>query len=348
MLPSHVDLADLKASVRDCLPSLSSAPSHTPEAFLEAAMGWANRWVTSLNRADISNIAPFALVFCEHKLPTEAGWNACPFFREEAPKGVGGVIAATATSFFSVQLLETKATDLRALGEALIDCGFEESPMLIVDPADSRMYYCLKGVSNERSTFSLAGQRLRNVTKSTVDASLAEFHLEHTKYPDGFSHLWHDRPSRTLRRDAEAIVRDALFLHFRHVTFSSQYIVREELLPSGRADISIHELVNGHRTACLFELKVLRSRGMTKKSGAGAKTYNDKAMLHHARMGVRQAQKYKEAAKADLAYVCLFDGRDTETAMPTISALAAERGIEFQKFFMETSTRDDLEVGAVA
>lgn len=345
-LPSHVRKSLLQESARELLPGLSSAPSDSPEAFLEVAMSWLSAWINEHGEDAVRKVAPFALVYT----PTVPGtsisghWVKAPFFRDARPLALSGLIVATSTSMLDVCTQATNAKDLSELGSQLCALGLEEYPMLVVDARRGMVLHCVGGPERKRTTMTLEMSPIVDLTQQLIDEELDRFHGQNTQYPDGLTHAWHDRAQRVIRSDSEAIIRDELYKHFKYVAFRSKYIVREEQTPAGRTDISIYDSHQNNILACVLELKVLRSRGMNKKTGAGSRPYDLNIMMRHARMGVRQAQKYKEVASpnAKWAYICLYDGRDKDTAMPDIEAVAVARGVIYKKFYMEKSTRDDL------
>lgn len=342
-IPAHIDQSILQETVRALLPSLSAAPSDTPSAFFEAVLFWLNAWISEHGENAVKKIAPFALVYTP-SLPVDGAWAKAPFFREARPLALSGVVVATSTSMLDVRMQETGARDLMEIGSQLCALGLDECPMLVVDAPRSMMLYCSGKPEGKRTAMTLDMSPITNLTQSSIDEQLERFHTQHTQYPDGFTHAWHDRSQGVIRSDSEAIIRDALYLHFKNVAFRSKFIVREEQTPAGRTDISIFDTHQNNTLACVLELKVLRSRGMSKKTGKGTRSYKAEVMERHARMGIRQAQKYKEAANpnAKWAYICLYDGRDKDEAMPDIEAVATARGVIYKKYYMEKSTRDDL------
>ena len=351
MKPDHVSRADLQGVLRELLPNLNSAPSDSPEAFVEAAMLWLSRWVSEHGEVKVRSVAPFAILGAAdatdvHDANPAGGWTVEPFFRDELPLSVGGHLALTSSSMLEVFVRPTAATSLAELGNEILALGLGERPMIVVHPEDGRLVICPKGVHGSRLAAALDLRPITNLSEAVIDAELQRFHAEHTQFPNGFAHVFHDRKARVLISDAEGIVRDNLYLHFKHVAFRSKFIVREDHTPAGRTDLSIYDSQQNNSLACVIELKVLRSRGMSKKTGVGTRDYSAKVTLRHARMGVRQAQKYKEIAtpNAQWGYICLFDGRDTDEDMPEVSAVADARGILYRRYFMESSARDDLDI----
>ncbi len=349
-LPAHVALADLREILKSRVGAISPQPSDSARAFLEAATFWVNEWAMKHGEAAITMVQPFALVYRVEDAPAAAGpWTTHHLFREHRPLEIGGLVAVTTTSMLKVQVYTSGCTQLPKLCDCIEALGLAGQPMLVVDPKNKSMIYAPKGLEGERAELPIVLVPITHLTAQMVEGSLNDFHSGYLEYPDGYAHIWYERSSRTMMRDAEAIVRDHLYLHFRNVTFQSQYVAREEQTTAGRPDVSIHDIQDQPKTNYLFELKVLRSRGMPKLGSArpaasvsSAKTYNEKSMLLHARMGVRQAAKYQKANKAKAAYICLYDGRDDDTPMPTVRALAQAEGIEYRKYYMQISTRDDL------
>jgi hypothetical protein len=345
-IPLHVDAKLLKETAKELLPDLTGAPSDTPPAFLSAVITWLERWLAKHGEEALGGMLPFVLL-CPPDivaLNLAVGWTEEPFFREAKPLPLGGKIIATTTSMLEVRVLESQATDLPSLGRKLIELGFRECPMLIIDPANAMSIHCANGLAGHRMEMDLQMAPIVDLTELLVDSHLDQFHIEYTRYPNGFCAAWHDRPAGVIRSDAEEVVRNDLFLYFKNVAFRSCYIIREEHTSVGRSDISIIDTRLGNRLACIFELKVLRTRGMNRKSGAGSRSYTLEVMTRHARMGVRQAKKYKDVAKPSpqWAYLCVYDGRDEDTSLPDVETLAGTSGVLYRKYYMERSTRDDL------
>ncbi|MBU1360127.1 MAG: hypothetical protein KKC79_02875 [Gammaproteobacteria bacterium] len=347
-LPQHVDRSSMQAVLRARLQAVNSRESDSGQAFLLRVSKWMHRWsqqcLAEKGAAGIKGIAPFAVVMPPLAgVDPSAGWADTPFFDEEPPTDLGGCIAVTSTSFAHVQTLSTGCTRLNDLGERLTDLGLRDQPMAVVIPSKGLVQLCPGGVFSERISINLDAAPLTDVDETTMDRELASFHDSHTRYPNGFSHAWHDRKQRVLRRDAEDIVRDSLFIYLHYKAFRSKIVVREHQTSVGRSDISLLDnSSNQPITACVMELKVLRSRGMTKSKNE--KPYKPEAMRRHCLMGVKQAIKYKSVENAPLAYLCLYDGRDADDEVLDAKTAADAGVILYRRYFMETSTRDDLAV----
>lgn len=351
IIPGHVGKTDLQDVVSSLLSTLNSAPSDSPEAFIEAGMMWVSRWIDRHGEDAVKAIAPFALVYGPSPASgctcakDGAGWSDELFFREALPMDVGGKLCVTSTSMLEVTGRTSHAKSLADLGNELVASGLGAQPMVVVDPGNALIVCCPRGLKGQRASVKMDMSPLLDLTQQIIDDELARFHAEHTEFPDGLAHVFHDRKERILLSGAEAIVRDNLFQHLKYRAFRSKFIVREDHTPAGRSDIAIYDSQNGNRLACVIELKVLRSRGMAKTTGAGTRTYDDKKMFRHVRMGTRQAQKYKEIASppAKWAYVCAFDGRDVDQELAGIQAIADARGVLYRRYFMQVSARDDLD-----
>lgn len=345
-LPQHVDRSSMQASLRARLQTVNSRESDSSQAFLLRVSEWMHVWfglcLDQKGAKGIKGIAPFAVVMPPlGGVDPSAGWADAPFFDEAPPADLGGCIAVTSTSFAHVQTLSTDCTRLEDLGKRLVELGLRNQPMAVVVPCKGLVRLCPGGVFSERISISLDAAPLTDVDETTMDRELASFHDSHTRYPNGFAHVWHDRKLRVLRREAEEIVRDALYIYLHYKAFRSKTLVREHQTPVGRSDISVLDnSSNQPITACVMELKVLRSRGMTKSKNE--KRYKPEAMRRHCLMGVKQAIKYKSVESAPLAYLCLYDGRDSDAEVPDVKTAADAGFILYRRYFMETSTRDDL------
>lgn len=352
VIPEHVAKTDLESVVARVLSQLNSAPSDSPEAFLESALMWVSRWVAQHGEEAVKSLAPFAIVYepalgdAGGWVKDGSGWADEPLFREDLPIDVGGKMCATTTSMLNVTGKSTVSKTLGDLGKELTAAGLDSQPMVIVQPANGQAICCAEGLKGQRASVSFDMAPLIDLTEKLIDEELEKFHAEHTKFPDGLAHVFHDRKQRVLFSGAESIVRDNLYQHLKYRAFRSKWIVREETTPAGRSDLAIYNKDNEHRLACVIELKVLRSRGMSKKAGAGTRDYDDKTMFRHVRMGIRQAQKYRHIASppAKWAYVCAFDGRDLDLDLPDVEELAKSRNVLYRRYFMEVSARDDLEI----
>lgn len=346
-LPQHVDRSSMAAVLRARLQAVNGRESDSGHAFLLRVSQWMHGWsqqcLREMGPAGMKRVAPFAVVMPPLTgADPSAGWVDAPFFDEDPPSDLGSCIAITSTSFAHVQTVYTGCTRLKDLGDQLTNLGLRDQPMAVVIPGGGLVQLCPAGVFGEKISINLDAAPLSDVDEGTMDRELKSFHDLCTRYPDGVSHAWHDRKQRVLRRDAEAIVRDALFVYLSWKAFRTKNVLREHQTTVGRADISLLDNSrNQPITACVMELKVLRSRGMTKLKKE--KPYKPEAMRRHSLMGVRQAIKYKGAENAPLAYVCLFDGRDDDGDVADAITAAQRDGILYRRYFMETSTRDDLE-----
>lgn len=340
-LPSHVSVNDLRAVLDAELPLLSSAPSDSARGFLESILVWVMQWAAANSSIDFEKYPPFAFLL-DDGTSEYSGWAIWDFFKEEYPNNIGGRLIATSSALYSVRTIETNATSLSGLGEELSKLSLADNAMVVVDPSKGRMILALEGIRKPRIQLSLTSSPIIDVDEATVDNALSEFERDYTRYPDGYAHIWFDRPKRVLYREAEAIVRDNLLLFFKHKVFNSQHVARETQLPVGKVDLTILDR-KSNKFACVLELKVLRSRGMPKNPAKGSFTlYKRKHMVLHAKQGVRQAEKYKEASEATLAYLCCFDGRDSNDILTEAKTIADEKGILYRQYYMEISTRDDL------
>lgn len=349
--PGHVSRADLQGVLKELLPALNSAPSDSPEAFVEAAMLWLSRWVAEHGETKAQSAAPFAVIgggdfSTLHIEGSESGWTNEPFFRDELTLAAGGHIVLTTASMLEVFMRPTAAASLSELGKDILALGLGERPMIVVLPARKKVMVCPRGVNGPRVAAALDLTPVIELSEEVIDEELKRFHAQHTQFPNGYSHVFHDRKGRVLRSDAEDCIRDDLYRYFKWLAFRSKYIAREDHTPAGRTDLSIYDTQQNNRLACVIELKVLRSRGMSRKSGGGTRDYSAATTFRHARMGVRQAQKYKEVATPNAlwGYICLFDGRDADEDMPEVKAVADTRGVLYRRYFMENSARDDLEI----
>lgn len=350
-VPSHVDKADLKLTAKDLLPMLSSTPSDSPSGFLDSTMQWVMEWIFKHGQDAVQKITPFAIVDVRpSQLQPASNWRKAHFFRESKSLQIGGCVVATSTSMLEVYVQNTQLQDLDGLGAVLENAGLADHPMLVVDPNAGLAIHCLHGMNGVRVSMDLSMAPIVDLSEQKIDAELLQFHLTHTQYPNGYVRPWHNRLDRVMRSDAEALVRDAMYRYFKWQVFRSKYIVREEFTTVGQADISIYDSQLGNVLAAVFELKVLRSRGLPQNPMRPAKPYKEEVMVRHSSMGVRQAHKYRIAAipRGKWAYLCLYDGRDAkaeteEAELLTVKSLAEENNILYRRYFMETSTRDDLD-----
>jgi len=346
MLPSQVSLDELRATISENIAQLTGRPSDTPDGFLEAMFDWVIRWRSRNAGLSFTGYEPFAFVHhaADLSTPDPAEWGEVLLFRECLSADIGGRLFLTTSPMLSVLSSATQCVGLKGIALALEKFDFKAMPTLIVDPAHNEVHYCPKGIEGSRGTLTLNGRKLTPVTVDNIDTALEDFHRDHTKYPDGYtSHCFDDRSHRVLRREAEEIIRNALFLQLRQVTFQTQLVTREDFLPVGRPDISIWDMSDRARAECVFELKVLRSRGTTRSLRGKPKSYDEAKMYRHSRMGLSQARKYKQATNAALAYLVCFDGRDNNSPQSEIEELCQEQGVISRRYYMETSTRDDLE-----
>lgn len=345
-LPQHVSRSSMQAVLRSRLQEVNGRESDSGHAFLLRVSQWMHGWseqcLAELGVSGLKAVAPFAVVMPPLAgADPLAGWADAPFFDLEPPSDLGGYIAITSSSFAHVRTLRTGCTKLAELAERLSALGLRDQPMAVVVPGKGLVQLCPDGVFSEKISINLDAAPLTDIDEATMDRELGSFHDLCTRYPDGVSHSWHDRKQRVLRREAEAIIRDALFMYLNWKAFRTKSVIREHQTTVGRADISLLDN-SGHQavTACVMELKVLRSRGMTKSKKE--KPYKPETMRRHCLMGVKQAIKYKRAENAPLAYLCLFDGRDDDDEVVDARTAANAEDIKYRRYFMETSTRDDL------
>lgn len=346
-LPQHIDRSSMRAVLRARLQAVNGRDSDSAQAFLLRVSQWMHGWsqqcLAEKGGNGMKGISPFAVMLLPlGGIDSSAEWTSVAFFDEDPPADLGGCIAITSTSFAHVQTFSTGCTRLKDLGEQICAMGLDKQPMAVVIPSKGLVQLCPEGVYGDKISVDLDAAPLTDIDEATLDRELAQFHDWSTRYPDGVSHCWHDRGKRVLRRDAEAIVRDALFMYLSWKAFRSKIVLREHQTSVGRSDISLLDNSrNQPLTACVMELKVLRSRGMTKSKNE--KPYKPETMRRHSLMGVKQAVKYKNSENAPLAYLCLYDGRDGDDDIVDAKTAAAAGDILYRRYFMETSTRDDLE-----
>lgn len=343
-LPGHVKQKDLVEVLKQKLASTSNAPADSPQAFLERAMEWVETWAGLYSPQDLERVGPFAIVYGPHwDFAADPAWSESEFFREDPDLDLGGQVALTTSPMDCVLVTNTGARRLKDLGQQIRELGLQGRPCLIVNAGKNAIYVCTAGHSGPRVEVPLDAEPSTRVTEEAINAKLDEFHVQVTRYPDGVGHVWHNRSTRVLKRDSEAIIRDWLFVLFGGLQkrTKSLLVVREYQSTVGRPDLCFYELRDATALIkCVMELKVVRSRGMTKSTKE--KPYKQEVMDRHALMGVKQATKYKSAERAPIGYVCLYDGRDVNAEMASIKLAADQAGIVYRRFFMETSTRDDL------
>ncbi len=348
-IPLHINPADLRASAGVGAPQITPAASDSPEAFLQAARLWLERWVAK-HGDTVKTVPPFAIA-CEPQLGSgrvRAQTNYAPvyMFREELPLTIGGNIFVTTTSMQNVEGRVAAAKTISELATVLIADGLGAEPCLVVNAAEGYVVVCQGGVNGQRYQATLNMHPIVDLTEALIDEELEKFHADYTQFPSGLAHVFHDRKARVLLRKAEDIVRDNLFQHLQFRAFGSKLIIREGHTSAGRTDITIIDSQQNNRVACVIELKVLRSRGLARRKDGtiGSREYRPEVMVEHARMGVRQAEKYKKIADPNAlwGYVCLFDGRDKDEDLPDVQKVAGERGILYRRYYMEENARVDL------
>jgi hypothetical protein len=350
MLPPQVSLEELRQTIQQEIAQLSARPSDLPDGFLEAMFVWVNKWWIKNSSHCHDDYAPYAFVHnpADMAAPDPGAWNEIILFREAYSAKIGGKVFLTTSPMLTVYQCQKSHTDIESLGAVLTGLSYTNLPTLIADPAHQEVHYCPEGIIGKRVTLKMDGRRITSVTVENIDQALESFHRDQTEYPDGItSHCFDNRKARILRREAEAIIRNALFLEFKRAIFQTQYVAREEQLPVGRPDISIYDTPDLSRAACIFELKVLRSRGTTRQLRGKPKEYDEQTMYRHAHMGFSQARKYKDATNALLTYLVCFDGRDNDTPQTKIDNICQENDVIPRRYYMKTSTRDDLDDGAV-
>jgi hypothetical protein len=211
-------------------------------------------------------------------------------------------------------------------------------PTAIFIPGERALLIYWNGVSNQM-TLSANPALLKGLNIADLKSTIDRYHEVYTRFPDGLGNCWHSATDRVVNKNAEAAIRNTLFIFLGLVVFRTDYVIREHQLPNGRVDIFIWGVALGsmhdHR---VIELKVLRSRPSTWHKDKPNRPHSRDSVKKYCERGVRQAARYKAMTAASEAHLVCFDAQ-LENEDMGIDAYAVTQGVIHRRLYMESSTK---------
>lgn len=331
-LRGHIDLGVLSSTALNSPKAIATAPSDSPQAFVEAATNWIARWIKKHGPALASQQAPFAMVYAERSMV--AGDPSLLVrelvFDRAVELDVGGKIVVSTTTLANVSTRKVKAQTLNDLANDLLAMNVHRFPSVLVHPGSNEMLLCADGLEKTQMSMPLIAPALNIFSLASIDAQLAQFNTLCSQYPETVGQVWAAPAKRILRRDAVAILRSQLVLFLKYSSQNTELMVREEPVSESRTSISIYKPGQTYERACVMDIQILRSSTFGK--GVHAETEKPlapKVIIKHARTAVMRLVRDRTRVGATFAYLCFYDGRKAKQDVQEVETLATANDVQY-------------------
>ena len=305
-------------------------PKSEGERFISECLDWVSNWFRHhTSDAGLSAVEPFLLLF-DPTRETGAVFDAgtpLPSFRNDLNLQIGGRVYAAAVNLRQVYAI---ASDCHTCPELL---GFIQAKQLghtfavAVSPVNrSAMIHSGSDLDAAQFvSFKRVGSAEFDFSK--LDSFLEIFYNEYVATHEGFCDVWSKATKRQLKVKPERQIQRSLHGFFRHGVLPDSAIADREIQTyAGRSDLRIIRAREDRSLeGAVMELKVLFPN----------KSETDN--LEWAKQGVDQVVGYAAAdTKVLVRYVCCYDGRKDDTAMPDGASYASEHAVTWRRYFMQT------------
>ena len=258
---------------------------------------------------------------------------------EVPPVPLGPVVLATRN--LRVTFATTsEETDALSVVKRLQALGLGSRPTAIFVPNQRMLTWYGSGVEQQPS-LSQKTDFIAGLDATDLDAVLAHFHENWTRYPSGYGTCWDNATTRVVERNAERNIRNHLFLFLAMVVYRTRYIIREYDRPNGRVDIFVFgSAMDEPDQDRVLELKVLRSRSSGWTAGGGTtRSYSDAMNFRYVQRGLRQAKRYIDSTGATAGFLLCFDARLENTEID-VWDYACQLGVTYRRYYMESSVTE--------
>lgn len=336
-------------------PTVPAAPADIEGidlAFENEAYRYAAEWLAA-HKSQAPNGKPFALVLSRSISQDEtllkqalAGANVqqCHGFRSQKLIDVEGSIIVTTMNLEYALIIKPDSTSkTQQLFDVIKQAGMADRNIAAFEPPYANLILQRKGLGRGSSKQQVSETSLTKPWSiEQLEEQIERFHNDHTRTPNGVIVPWAD-PSQGITGDHLEIRISRNLAYYLDHSWQRGSVLSEPETHTGRMDIFITaQVLEPGVGPCVIEVKVLRSHRM-KRAKSGKRVPASMQKDHAAwwgRKGVIQASLYRYDKSAPNAYLCSFDARSKETALPTVAALANEKKIRLKNYFMYRSTTD--------
>ncbi len=308
------------------------------EQFIEECNDWLANWFETYTAEELNAQKPFAFLF-DPSRPTKAvlpEGEPRPSFRTASEIAIGGHIYAADLSLRRVFAQAAVFDSGPALLGHIHSEGWAGLTVIVVAPASRKALVHRGGADFDDGTSVSFRESGGEFSFEKTDAVLEDFYSNFVETHECDCDIWKFSGNRELKEFAERQVQRSLHGYIKHGVLSPRARIDQEIQTSkGRADVRVLRSKSDGTLECVvLELKVLR------------KTKTAAENLQWAKDGVDQVVNYAKTDKSIvLKYVCCYDGRKVDEAMPEGVKYAADNDVRWRRYFMTTQKCERLVAG---
>jgi hypothetical protein len=222
--------------------------------------------------------------------------------------------------------------------DAIEAYGFASVALAVFEPKPQNLILMRRGLSGEsRKQKILLPSLVKPWSIEELELEIAQFHEDQTRTPTAVLEPWSDAKKGLTGEKLEVRISKALAQQLQ-LRWRRGSILAETGCPSGRMDVYItREVLADNKGPCVIEVKVLRSCSRRLVKG-NYRRISEAQVLLWAKKGAIQAKLYKKDTDAPSAYLCSFDARDKDAALPKVDKYASDQGVKHLRYFMHRSS----------
>jgi hypothetical protein len=307
-------------------------PRSEGEQFVSECLDWVGRWFKEhRENPALEGVAPFVFVFDSTRQTQTVfpGGKSLPSFRNDLSIQIGGKAYAVAANLRNAYAASASvgAKTCPELLSFLSESNLTHTFAVAVSPLDRSAMVHFADDIDAASFVSFKRVSAGNFDFRQLDSVLAFFYTHYVSTHEGHCDVWAKATKRHLKSQPERQIQRSLHGFFRHAVLPTSAFADSEVRTyAGRTDLRILRARDDRSLeGAVLELKVL----------FGHKSDQDN--LTWAKEGVDQAVRYStEDARIVVRYVCCYDGRKKDSAMPEGVAYALEKAVTWRRYFMQT------------
>ena len=331
------------------IPAAPAGDETADAPFESEAYRYAAGWLAD-NETISAEIAPFAFVLSRCiALDEDAIRSALPGVVLQRYHGLRSqtVIEVAGRVFWTTENLE-KATAITVQGadetqhlfDAISQTGMSQRNIIAFEPRHANLILQRQGLGQGSRRQQVRKPGMQRWTVAQLEEEIEQFHKDQTRTPSAALVPWHQASAGITGEKLEIRISKALAYYLER-NWNRGSILAECATQSGRMDVFVTEpVLEGGSGPCVIEIKVLRSHRL-RRNARGQRVpapVPTSEIEWWEKRGIIQAGLYRDEMNAPRAYLCSFDGRDTDTAFPAIIALAAQRDVLLKNYFMYRSS----------
>jgi len=300
-----VDIA-LEKVTQTAAESISVADAGTREAFLDAWARTLSDHAKDLRARSITLAAPVVLVY----VPDTSAFGKHFMWYQRSMLGSShrdnfAGILAVGTGEVGAYVYPTQLTEIEEFEKAIRQVNLESSPTIALT-TESKLVVWPDGIDSKPSPFDSP----LNNEKVVVDLNAIDHHLTYFYDEVGrqTKKWWQNPTLRTTVNLPETTVQYELWVYFMGQFGRAARIKKEEIIGSGRADITIVPIHPGTQDqSAVLELKTIRDVHTPKVASTKPTGISLKENIAWARSGIPQTAAYRDDNKMDCAFLCIYD-----------------------------------------